>query len=102
MKIKAIITGSTGMVGKGVLLECLENHHVESVLVINRHTIGMKHEKLNEIIHTDFFDLSSIKEKLTGYNTCYFCLGVSAAGMSEKEYFHMLTLTFRKEFHPLK
>lgn len=95
--IKAIITGSTGMLGKGVLLECLESPHVESVLVINRHTVGLKHEKLEEIIHTDFHDLSSIKELLAGYNTCFFCLGVSATGLSEKEYSHItydLTLNF--------
>ena len=97
MKIKAIITGSTGMVGKGVLLECLESPHVESVLVINRHSVDLKHEKLKEIIHTDFQDLSAIEEQLTGYNTCYFCLGVSAAGMSEKDYSRItydLTLNF--------
>jgi len=85
------------MVGKGVLLECLESPYVESVLVINRHSIGMKHQKLKEIIHTDFFDLSAIKEHLTGYNTCFFCLGVSAAGLSEEEYHRItydLTLNF--------
>ena len=97
MKIKAIITGSTGMLGKGVLLECLESPDIESVLVINRHPVGLKHEKLKEIILTDFHDLSSIKEQLAGYNTCYFCLGISAAGMSEKDYSRItydLTLNF--------
>ncbi|UCH13129.1 MAG: hypothetical protein JSV22_08415 [Bacteroidales bacterium] len=97
MKIKAIITGSTGMLGKGVLLECLDSSHVESVLVINRRPVGLKHEKLKEIIHADFYDLSTIKDQLAGYNTCYFCLGVSAAGMSEKDYSRItydLTLNF--------
>ena len=97
MKIRAIITGSTGMLGKGVLLECLDNPNVESVLVINRRPVGLKHEKLKEIIHADFYDLSPVKDQMAGYNTCYFCLGVSAAGMSEKEYSRItydLTLNF--------
>ena len=97
MKIKAIITGSTGMVGKGVLLECLDSPKVESVLVINRKPIGIKHEKLKEIIHPDFYDLSDIEEQLKGYNACYFCLGVSSFRMSEADYTkvtHDLTIHF--------
>ena len=86
MQIKAIITGSTGMIGKGLLLECLESPDVESVLVINRQTLGLRHKKLIEIIHKDFYDLTPVKEQLIGFNTCFFCLGVSAAGLSEKEY----------------
>lgn len=97
MKIKAIITGSTGMVGKGVLLECLDSPKVESVLVINRKPVGIKHEKLKEIIHADFYDLSNIEEQLMGYNACYFCLGVSSFRMSEADYTkvtHDLTIHF--------
>ena len=86
MEINAIITGTTGMVGKAVLLECLEHTKVKSVLIINRKTIGMKHPKLKEIIHADFFDLLPIKEELKGYNSCFFCLGVSVMGMSEVDY----------------
>ena len=89
MKIHAIITGSTGMVGKGVLLECLEDHNVESVLVINRRPIDLDHPKLTEIIHTNFFDLSTLEERLKGYNACYFCLGVSAMGLTEQKYKHL-------------
>lgn len=85
-KIKAIITGATGMVGEGVLHECLLHPEVESVLVINRKPCGVKHEKLKEIIHKDFFDLSSIEEELKGYNACYFCAGVSSIGKKENEY----------------
>lgn len=99
MKIKAIITGSTGMVGKGILLECLENPNVESVLVINRNPIGIKHEKLKEIIHKDFYNLDSIKSKLEGYNACYFSLGISSVGMSEEDYIKItydLTMNFAK------
>jgi nucleoside-diphosphate-sugar epimerase len=88
LKIKAIITGSTGMVGKGVLYECLESSEVESVLVINRRPLGLKHEKLKEIIHEDFFNVSPIKEELQGYNACYFCLGISSVGLSEEKYHH--------------
>jgi hypothetical protein len=85
-KIKAIITGATGMVGEGVLHECLLNPNVERVLVINRKPCGVSHPKLEELIHTDFFDFSRIEAKLQGYNACYFCLGVSSVGMKEPEY----------------
>src|SRR5882724_7596527 len=86
MKIKAIITGATGMVGEGVLLECLEHPDVEQVLVINRKPGGVSHPKLREIIHPDFFDLTPIAPQLLGYNACFFCLGVSSVGISKEEY----------------
>ena len=89
MKIKAIITGATGMVGKGVLLECLEHPDVESILVINRKPIELVHPKLKEVIHSDFFDLTSIENELKGYNACFFCLGVSSLGLTEQEYHHL-------------
>jgi hypothetical protein len=86
MKIKAIITGATGMVGEGVLLECIKHPDVESVLVINRKPAGISHNKLREIIHTDFFNLATIEQQLVGYNACFFCLGVSSLGISKEEY----------------
>jgi hypothetical protein len=86
VKIRAIITGVTGMVGEGVLHECLQHPDVEHVLVINRKPCGVSHPKLTEIIHKDFFDLSAIKSQLSNYNACYFCLGVSSAGLKEEEY----------------
>jgi nucleoside-diphosphate-sugar epimerase len=86
MKIKAIITGATGMVGEGVLLECLKYPEVEQVLVINRKPGGVSHPKLREIIHADFFNLAPIESQLIGYNACFFCLGVSSVGMSKEEY----------------
>jgi len=95
MKIKAIITGASGMVGEGVLLECLNNIEVDEVLVIGRKPYGIHHPKLKEILHQDFFNLSPISHHLVGYNACYFCLGVSSIGMKEPEYFrltHTLTL----------
>jgi len=86
VKIKTIITGATGMVGEGVLLECLSHLDVEQVLIINRRPGGVSHPKLREIIHGDFFDLSPIEPQLAGYNACFFCLGISSVGMSKAEY----------------
>ncbi|MGA3012548.1 MAG: NAD-dependent epimerase/dehydratase family protein, partial [Bacteroidales bacterium] len=85
-KVRAIITGATGMVGEGVLHECLLHPDVEAVLVINRRPCGVSHDKLKEIIHSDLFDLSTIDNQLKGYNACFFCLGVSSIGMKEPEY----------------
>jgi uncharacterized protein YbjT (DUF2867 family) len=88
--MKAIIFGATGMVGQGVLLECLDDPSVSSVLAVGRRTCGVTHPKLHEIVHSDFLDYSTIEEGLRGYDACFFCLGVSAAGMSEPDY-HRLT-----------
>ena len=95
--IKTIITGATGMVGEGVLHECLQHPNVEQVLVVNRKSCGVVHPKLKEIIHADFSDLKPIEEQLKGYNACFFCLGVSSVGMKEPEYYKLtytLTLSF--------
>jgi hypothetical protein len=89
MKIKTIITGATGMVGEGVLLECLDHPDVEQILVINRKPGGVSHPKLREIIHGDFFNLAPIEQQLVGFNACFFCLGVSSVGMSQDDYRHM-------------
>ncbi len=85
-KIRAIITGATGMVGEGVLHECLQHKDVEQVLVINRKRCGITHPKLKEIILAGFFDFSAIENQLVNYNACFFCLGVSSVGMKEPEY----------------
>ncbi|MEQ9098954.1 MAG: epimerase [Imperialibacter sp.] len=85
-KINVIVTGASGMVGEGVMHECLNHPDVEKVLVIGRKPCGTTHPKLTEIIHSDFFDLTPISDKLKGYNACYFCLGVSSVGMKEPEY----------------
>ncbi|MFK7921969.1 MAG: NAD-dependent epimerase/dehydratase family protein [Bacteroidia bacterium] len=93
--MKVIITGSTGMIGKGVLLECLDSSEVEAVLVVNRRSVGIDHPKLKEIIHKDFFDISPIKANLMGYDACFFCMGMSAAGVSNETYYritHDLTI----------
>lgn len=85
------------MVGEGVLLECLNHPDVEKVLVINRKPGGIAHPKLQEIIHSDFFDLAPIESQLSGYNACFFCLGISSVGISKEEYKRItydLTLNF--------
>src|ERR1700722_8541753 len=92
--IRAIVTGSTGMVGEGVMYECLQNPLVEAVLVINRKPCGYTHAKLKEVIHADFFNVTPIQDLLKGYNACFFCLGVSSVGMNEEAYTKMTyTLT---------
>jgi hypothetical protein len=97
MKIKAILTGATGMVGEGVLHECLLDSDVEDVLVVGRRSCGISHPKLKELIAPNFFDLSSIQDQLSGYNACFFCLGVSSVGMKEPEY-HKLTYELTMNF----
>lgn len=74
------------MVGEGVLHECLNHPDVEEVLVLTRKTTGMTHPKMKELVHSDFFNIRSIADKLVNYNTCFFCLGVSSVGMKENEY----------------
>jgi hypothetical protein len=88
-KIRTIITGATGMVGEGILLECLNHPDVEQVLVINRRPGGVSHPKLREILPKDFFNLAPIEQQLIGFNACFFCLGVSSVGMSQEEYKHI-------------
>jgi len=93
-KIRAIVTGATGMVGEGVMHQCLLSNEVAEVLVINRKPCGVSHPKLKEIIHADFFDFKSIEEQLAGYSACYFCLGVSSVGMDADKYYRLTyTLT---------
>jgi len=96
-KIKVIITGSTGMVGEGVLLECLANPEVEAVLAVNRKSNGISHPKLKEILHEDFFNLQPIENLLQDYDACFFCLGISSVGVNKDDYFKMtytLTMNF--------
>lgn len=85
------------MVGEGVLHECILHEDVEEILVVGRKPCGKSHHKLKEVIHKDFFDLDAISGKLSGYNCCFFCLGVSSVGMKEAQYTaltHTLTLNF--------
>lgn len=84
--MKVIITGATGMVGKGVLLECLEASKIVQVLSISRRPTGIDHSKLVEFIHEDFSEFETIKDSLSGYDACYACMGVSSTGMGEVQY----------------
>ena len=97
MKIKAIITGATGMVGEGVLHECLQHNDVEDILVVGRRSCGYTHLKLKEIVHGNLYDLSSIEDQLIGYDACFFCLGMSSVGVKEPE-FHKVTYELTMHF----
>ena len=97
--MKVIVTGVTGMVGEGVMHECLLDPGVEEILIVGRRPSGFSHPKLKELIAPDMFDLSSVESQLSGYDACYFCLGVSSIGMNEADYRHItydLTVNFAK------
>jgi uncharacterized protein YbjT (DUF2867 family) len=87
--MKVILFGATGMVGQGVLRECLLDPEVSEVLAVGRAATGASDPKLKELVHQDFTDFSAIAERLTGYDACFFCLGVSSAGMAEADYRHV-------------
>ena len=84
--IDVVLFGGTGMVGQGVLRECLRDPEVRRVLTVGRSATRMTHEKLREIVAPNLYDLSSISSELGGFDACLFCLGVSSAGMSEEKY----------------
>ena len=84
--MKAILFGASGMVGQGVLRECLRSDEVGSVLSVVRRAGRQQHPKLREIVHRDFADFFEIEGELTGYDACFFCLGVSSLGMKEPDY----------------
>ena len=80
--LKIILTGATGFVGEGVLLECLNNDHIKEVLMVNRKHSDLQHPKLRELIVPDFMNLDTVKEQLTGYDACFFCAGIRTFGCS--------------------
>ena len=84
--MRVVLFGATGMVGQGVLRECLLDAEVETVLAVGRNPTGQRHAKLHEIVHSDFLNFSRIESQLAGYDACFFCLGVSSIGMSEEQY----------------
>ena len=84
--MRVVLFGASGMVGQGVLRECLLDPEVDAVLSIGRRATGQKEPKLREIVHEDFTDFSPIAAELRGWDACFFCLGVSSAGMTEKDY----------------
>jgi uncharacterized protein YbjT (DUF2867 family) len=87
--MKVILFGATGMIGQAALRESLLDPEVETVLAVVRTPTGERHEKLRELVHADFSDLSPVRDQLTGLDACLFCLGVSSAGMSEADYRHV-------------
>jgi uncharacterized protein YbjT (DUF2867 family) len=87
--MKVIVFGATGMVGQGVLRECLVDPEVESVLVVGRSPVGQRNGKLREILHSDFLDYETIESELAGYDACFSCLGVTSLGLSEERYRHL-------------
>ncbi|WP_216689261.1 NAD-dependent epimerase/dehydratase family protein [Hymenobacter siberiensis] len=99
MNLRVILTGATGMVGEGVLLECLQNPVVAHVLVLTRRPTGRTHPKMAELLVPDLSNLSAVESQLTGYNACFFCAGVSSVGISKEEYeriTHDMTLAVGK------
>ena len=100
----ALVGGATGMVGKGVLLECLDHSEVNEVLSISRRSLELDHPKLKELIHKDFSEFKSVSSELQGYDACYACMGVSAAGLNEADYTKMtydFTLALAKELYSI-
>jgi uncharacterized protein YbjT (DUF2867 family) len=94
--MNVVLFGATGMVGQGVLRECLLDPAVDRVLSISRSANGQQHPKLRELLHADFLNYSAIEDQLTGFDACFFCLGVSSAGMAEDKYTRLtydITLT---------
>jgi uncharacterized protein YbjT (DUF2867 family) len=84
--MKIIITGATGMVGEGVLFECLENPIVKEVLIVNRRHYDMEHPKLKELLVNDFTKLEGLENQLSNYDACFYCAGISSLGMNEEKY----------------
>jgi uncharacterized protein YbjT (DUF2867 family) len=84
--MNVILFGGTGMVGQGVLRECLQDPRIERVLLVARHTTGQTSPKLTELVHDNFFDWTSAAQQFDGFDGCFFCLGVSAVGMTEQDY----------------
>ncbi|HEY3940621.1 MAG TPA: epimerase [Bryobacteraceae bacterium] len=87
--MNVILFGATGMVGQGVLRECLLDSEVRLVETIGRSSSGIQHTKLREIVHPDMWHYSSVEADLAGFDACFFCLGVSSAGMKEDNYEHV-------------
>ena len=101
MGYKVVITGTTGMVGKGVLLECMDHSSIENILIVNRSPLGITHPKVKEVLIEDFFDLSSVLDELKGFDACFFCLGITSMGQSEASYTkttYDLTVNFAEAF----
>ena len=102
--MNVVLFGATGMVGQGVLIECLADPGVKRVVSIVRRPTGVTHEKLTEVVHADFFDYAAIEPSLRDLDACFFCLGVSSVGMKEEDYRHItydLTMAAARTLHRL-
>jgi uncharacterized protein YbjT (DUF2867 family) len=89
-RMNVVLFGATGMIGSGVLLECLRDARVAKVLAVGRSRVEQSHPKLSQLVHDDFLSYDAVRSQLAGYDSCFFCLGVSAVGMSEADY-HRVT-----------
>ena len=87
--MKVVIFGATGMVGKGVLLESLEDARVEHVLLVSCHPTDVSHPKIREIVHADFTEFRSIQTTFADLDACFYCLGVTVVGLNESQYYHL-------------
>jgi uncharacterized protein YbjT (DUF2867 family) len=87
--VNVIIFGATGMVGQGVLRECLAAPDVGKVLTVGRTPTGLQHPKLQELVHAEMWDYSNVEAGLTDFDACFFCIGVTSSGMSEQKYAHL-------------
>ena len=87
--MKVVIFGGSGMVGGGVLLECLDDARIERVLLISRHPTEVRHSKIREIVHEDFMEFGGLRPAFADLDACFYCLGVTAVGLSESQYHHL-------------
>ena len=83
---KVLITGSTGMVGQGVLLECIDSNDIDTIILLNRNSAGVEHPKVYEILLPDIREVEKVESSLSGIDACFYCMGVSAVGLSEEKY----------------
>jgi len=101
--MKIVLTGATGMIGEGVLMECLKDERISEILSVSRKPCGKAHQKLKEYIVPDFLSLEKDDERLKGFDACFFCAGISSVGIDQKEYERITydtTLHFAKALQP--
>lgn len=102
--MRIVIVGATGMIGSGALLECLDDPRVTSVLAVGRSATGVRHPRVTDVVHADLFNCEPLQPQFAGCDACFFCLGVSAAGLNEATYRHLtydLTLAVAQAMLPV-
>ena len=100
MQLKIILTGATGFVGEGVLMECLSHPDIKEVLMVNRKHLALEHPKLKELILPDFMQTEEFSGRLAGYDACFYCAGISSVGLNEAAYSYItydITIHFAKQ-----